>query len=222
MTWDGSGADRNRIVLRPYANPLPLGFFSFGVGMILLAGLGLGWLSSAQDVRATGVLMATFVFPLELVATVVAVLVRDTAAATALGLYTTSWLGLGLLDVLNPAQQASRPVGLFLVAFVIMLVPLAVSAVFGKRLLAVVLSASIVRAALQACFELGAPRWTETADGIAALVLLALACYSGTAFLVEDLRGGSGLVPRRGHAADALERGADQPVSAEPGVREQL
>jgi uncharacterized protein len=31
-----------RISVRPYGSALPLGFFSFGVGMLLLGGIGLG------------------------------------------------------------------------------------------------------------------------------------------------------------------------------------
>jgi hypothetical protein len=149
-------------VLRPYASPLPLGFFSFAVGMALMSGIGLGWLSSGQDVHAAGVLMAAFVFPLELLATVIALLTRDTAAATALGLFTTSWLGLGLLDVVNPTT------------------------------------------------------------GVAALVVLALACFAGTAFLLEDLRGSTRLVLRRGQAADAISSDTTEQRPAEPGVRDQL
>ena len=203
-------------VVRPYASPLPLGFYSFAVGMALLGGNGLGWLSDAPDVRASGVLMAAFVFPLELVATVVAMLARDTAATAVLGLYTTSWLGLGLLDALDPTRPTSAAVGLFLAAFAVVLVPLAVSAVFGKALLAVVLGVSIVRAALAAAYQLGAPQWTDRANGVVALALLALACYGGTAFLVEDLRGRTGLVPRRGAASAAMAS------DGEPGVRSQL
>jgi hypothetical protein len=192
--------------------------------MALLAGLGIGWLSTAQDVRSAGVLMAAFVFPLELVAMVCAVLSRDTAAATTLGLFSTSWLGLGLLDVLDPGVHTDRAIGVWLVAFTIMLLPLMVSAFFGKPLLGAVLGVSVVRAGLQAAYELGAPHWTSTADGITALLVLSAALYAGTAFLVEDFRGRTRLVPRRGPAADALtqlpEQFRGQPV--EPGVREQL
>jgi succinate-acetate transporter protein len=210
-------ADGARLTLRPYASPLPLGFFSFGVGMALLGGLGLGWLSSAQDVRAAGVLMAAFVFPLELVAAVIAVLTRDTAAATTLGLFTTSWLGLGLLDAFDPAQRTSRTIGLFLIAFAVMLIPLTVAAAFGKVVIAVVLSVSIIRTALQGAYQLGAPAWVDAANGVGALAIFVLAWCAGTAFLVEDLRGRTALVPRRGQAREAVAGS-----QTEPGVRQQL
>jgi uncharacterized protein len=219
------GAGRTRIVLRPYGNPLPLGFLSFAVGMALLGGAGLGWLSSPQEIRSAGVLMAAFAFPLELVAAVAALVARDTAAATALGLFTTSWLGLGLLNVLDPTAVPNRTVGLFLAAFAIMLVPLAVTAASGKVLLALVLSVSIIRAGLQAAYELGAPHWSETADGVTCLILLVLAGYCGAVFLAEDARRATGPVPRRGRAGTAMtDPPAEQVLRAppEPGVREQI
>jgi hypothetical protein len=191
----------------------------------LLAGLGSGWLSTAQEVRSAGVLMAAFVFPLELITAVFAALGRDTAVAATLGLYATSWLGLGLLDVLDPTEATNRSVGVFLAAFTIMLLPLMLTALFAKPLLAAVLGLSVVRAGLQASYELGGPGWTSTADGIAALAVMAAALYAGTAFLIEDMRGGTALMPRRGPAADAVteevsEQFRQQPH--DPGVREQL
>jgi hypothetical protein len=48
-----------RIVVRPYATSLALGFFSFGIGMLLLAGLGTGWLHPS-DQHAVGVILAAF------------------------------------------------------------------------------------------------------------------------------------------------------------------
>lgn len=214
-----------RVVLRPYASPLPLGIFSFAVGMAVLGALGLGWLSSPQDVRTAGLLLAAFVFPLQLTAAVFAGLARDTVAVTILGFFATSWLALGLASALDPTQQTSRAIGVYLAAFALMLVPLVVTVAFGKVVLAVMLAASLVRAALQSAYELGAPHWSDTANGVAALVVLALALYAGTAFLVEDVRGATPLVPRRGAAATA--RVAD-PVTQvhtgapEPGTRGQL
>lgn len=175
-----------RVVLRPCASPLPLGVFSFAVGMALLGGLGLGWLSGPQDVRTAGVLMAAFVFPLEMLAAVVALLAEDSAIAATLGLYATSWLGLGLGNALDPTALTNRAAGLFLAAFALVLVPLAFVAALRQSLLGAVLSVSIVRAGLQAGYELGGPHWLHVADGGAALAVLALAVCAGTVFLVES------------------------------------
>lgn len=228
-TRDGSTgrnqADDVRVVLRPYASPLPLGIFAFAVGMAVLGALGLGWLSSPQDVRTAGLLLAAFVFPLQLVAAVFAGLTRDTVAVTILGFFATSWLALGLANALSPTQQTSRAIGVYLAAFAVLLLPLVITAAFGKVVLAAVLAASLARAALQAAYELGAPHWADTANGVAALVVFVLALYAGTAFLVEDVRGPTALVPRRGAAATAT---VEDPVTQvrsgapEPGTRQQL
>ncbi|HEX4224923.1 MAG TPA: hypothetical protein VHZ97_21320 [Pseudonocardiaceae bacterium] len=217
-----NGDLRRHVALRPYANPLPLGFFSFAVGMVLLAGTGLGWLSTVVDIRTAGILMASFVFPLEFIATVFALLTRDTPTAAALGLYSTLWLALGLVATVSPATQVSRPVGLLLGAFAVMLVPLVVLAAFGKVLICIVLGVSAIRAGFASAYQLGAPHWTDRASGIGALVLLALACCAGTALLVEDLRGGAVLVGRRGQAAAALRPEQPGGHPDEPGVRQQL
>lgn len=213
-------SDEGGIVLRPLASPLPLGFFSFAVGMALLGTMGLGWLATPVEVRSAGLLMAAFVFPLELIAAIVAVLCRDTATATTLGLFTTSWLALGLLDVLDPSAQTNRSTGVFLAAFALMLVPLVVMAAFGKQLLAIVLTCSLARAALEAAYQLGAPHWTDLANGVVALVVTVLAGCAGTAFLIEDIHGRTPLVPRRGTAATAMSGDGAHP--ADPGVRAQL
>jgi succinate-acetate transporter protein len=76
--------DRPRIVLRPIGSALPLGFFSFGIGMLVLGTQAIGWIP-VQDQKTAGMLLMSFVFPLELVATAFAFLARDTLGATTLG-----------------------------------------------------------------------------------------------------------------------------------------
>src|SRR5256714_13945012 len=83
--------EQTRIVLRPIGSGLPLGFFSFGIGMLLLGCSGIGWIPAGEQ-KDVGMFLIAFVFPLELIATVVAFLARDTLDATTLGLFTTSWL----------------------------------------------------------------------------------------------------------------------------------
>src|SRR3954454_16366098 len=90
-----------RIFLRPIGSGLPLGFFSFGIGMLLLGCLGIGWIP-VDEQKDVGMVLVAFVFPLELVATVFAFLARDTLGATRLGLFTTSWLTFGWLPYSSP------------------------------------------------------------------------------------------------------------------------
>src|SRR5689334_8802466 len=104
-----------RIFLRPIGSGLPLGFFSFGIGMLLLGCFAIGWIPVAEQ-KNVGMLLMSFVFPLELVATVFAFLARDTMGATTLGLFTTSWLALGWLSEAGPAGR-STATGVYLFGF---------------------------------------------------------------------------------------------------------
>jgi uncharacterized protein len=90
------------IFLRPIGSSLPLGFFSFGIGMLILGCQAIGRIPAAEQ-KQGGLILIAFVFPLELVATIFAFLARDTLGATTLGLFTTSWLAFGLLE------QSSSP-----------------------------------------------------------------------------------------------------------------
>ena len=61
------GRVNTTIVVRPLASALPLGFFAFGIGMLLLAGDALGWSPPAEG-KDVGMLLMAFVFPLEFAA----------------------------------------------------------------------------------------------------------------------------------------------------------
>ncbi|MEU4674046.1 GPR1/FUN34/YaaH family transporter [Amycolatopsis sp. NPDC023774] len=214
-----------QLSVRPYANPLPLGFFCFGVGMAVLGGIGLGVIDGDQ-LRMAGILLAGFVFPLEFLAAVIAFLARDTGAAAALGLFATSWLALGAVHIVAPQQHSSVALGFYLGAFACTLVPLIIVAFLGKALLGLVLTVSAIRAGLSAAYQFGAPQAVQAAGGWVALALFALALYAGTAFLVEDIRQRTTLpIFRRGGARKAIE--GDLPAQTarlphEAGVRNQL
>ena len=114
---------------------------------------------------------------------------------------------------------------MFLAAFAVVLIPLAVTGFLGKGLLGVVLTVSITRAALAAAYQLGAPHQFQVANAAAALLLFALAVYSGTAFLVEDLHQRTVLpIGRHGRARDAISESSEgyERAPGEPGVRPQL
>ena len=77
-------------MLRPIGSALPLGFFSFGLGMFMLAGDGIGWIP-VREAHDVGLVLVTFVAPLEFLATIVAFLARYSIGAATLGLFTGSW-----------------------------------------------------------------------------------------------------------------------------------
>jgi uncharacterized protein len=175
-----------RIVVRPFASSLPLGFFSFAIGMLLLGGLANGWLH-ASDQHAVGLLLAAFVFPLETIAVVIAFLARDTFGATGLGMFSTSWLAFGLADLTSPAGQLSRAVGLMDFGFGFAIVVLAVAAFMGKPLIGTIMSLAAVRVVFSGVHEFGGPSTLWTAAGWLGVAIFVLAVYGGLAFLLEDV-----------------------------------
>jgi succinate-acetate transporter protein len=214
-----------RIVVRPYATALPLGFFSFGVGMLILAGLGNGWLPASEQ-HTAGLLLAAFVFPLETIAVLFAFLARDTFGATGLGLFSSSWLALGLAELTGEPGTTSRAVGLYLLGFSFMVAFLAVAAFLGKPLIGVLLALATVRGALSGAWEFGAPHSLEVAASWIAVALFAAAAYGGLAFLLEDVQKKSVLpVFRRGSSRDSLEGDLSvqlERIADEAGVRQTL
>ncbi|MDE3025471.1 MAG: GPR1/FUN34/YaaH family transporter, partial [Acidobacteriota bacterium] len=117
MSANGGGPEEHvRIVLRPLGSALPLGFFSFGIGMLLLGTQAIGWIP-VHEQKDVGTIVVAFVFPLELLATIVAFLARDTLGATTLGLFTTSWLALGWGEIAQTPGQRSVATGIYLFGF---------------------------------------------------------------------------------------------------------
>ncbi len=214
-----------RIVVRPYATALPLGFFSFGVGMLVLAGLGNGWLPASEQ-HTAGLLLASFVFPLETIATVFAFLARDTFGAAGLGMFSSSWLTLGLADLTGTPGAPSRAVGLYLLGFSFMIGGLAVAAFLGKPLVGTLLLLATVRGALSGAYEFGASKTLYESESWISVALFAAGAYGGLAFLLEDLRKEAVLpVFRRGSSRGALEGGLVEQlerIADEAGVRQAL
>jgi succinate-acetate transporter protein len=221
----GPGAPALRINVRPLADPLPLGLFAFGIGMLMLAGQTAGWIPTGEA-KQVGLLLASFVFLLEGFSTVFAALARDTLATTVLGLFTTSWLALGLQLVTGKPGAISHAVGFFLLAFAAPIISLAVLAASGKPLIALVLTLSATRAILDGIYQLSGSTGIEHAAGYVAAAIAGVAWYAGTAMALEDIRQRAVLpVMRRGAGAAAMD-GDLQPqldhALGEAGVRSQL
>src|SRR2546423_1853001 len=155
MSSDGRRhEDHTRIFLRPIGSGLPLGFFSFGIGMLLLGCSAIGWIPVSEQ-KDVGMFLVGFVFPLELVATVFAFLARDTLGATTLGLFTTSWLALGWADIASPPGQKSVTVGIYLFGFATAVLLLAVLSTLGKPFFSVLLLTAATRMVLSGYWEIG-------------------------------------------------------------------
>jgi succinate-acetate transporter protein len=225
MSTDGRRHhEQTRIILRPVGSGLPLGFFSFAVGMLLLACQAIGWIPVSEQ-KDVGMLLIAFVFPLELVATVFAFLARDTLGATTLGLFTTSWLALGWSNLASPPGSTSITLGIYLFGFATAVLLLALLSTMGKPFFSVLLSIAAARMVLSGAYEVGGGKTLFHVAGACGLALAALAMYGGTALALEDAHQRE-LLPlfRRGQAAESFEGFEAQleRLEAEPGVRSQL
>src|SRR5438045_6041722 len=132
--------EQTRIMLRPIGSGLPLGFFSFGIGMLLLGCQAIGWIPVGEQ-KDLGMLLISFVSPLELVATIFAFLARDTLGATTLGLFTTSWLALGWADYSAAPGTKSVTLGIYLFGFATVALLLALMSTRGKPFFTLLLPA---------------------------------------------------------------------------------
>jgi hypothetical protein len=211
-------------MLRPVGSGLPLGFFSFGIGMLLLGCQAIGWIPVGEQ-RDVGLLLASFVFPLELVATVFAFLARDTLGATTLGLFTTSWLALGLSELNSPAGSTSVTLGIYLFGFATAVLLLALLSTMGKPFFSLLLSIAAARMVLAGAYEVGGSKTLFHVAGGCGIALAALAMYGGTALALEDAKQRE-LLPlfRRGQAEasfDGFEAQLER-LESEPGIRPQL
>lgn len=213
-----------RIFLRPIGSALPLGFFSFGIGMLLLGAQALAWIPLYEQ-KNVGMMLVAFVFPLELLATVVAFLARDTLGATTLGLFTTSWLSLGWSEMSSPPGAKSVTTGIYLFGFAAVAILLAVMSTLGKPFFSALLGVAATRMVLSGYYEVGGSQeWLRVAGGFA-IALTALALYGGTALALEDARHRELLPLFRRNAADEAFHGFEAQlarIEREPGVRQQL
>ena len=222
---EGRNDPETRIVLRPLANPLPLGFVGLSAASLLLAGLQLGWLGSEEG-QAVALALIAFVFPAQLVTSILGYLARDVVAGTGMGILCGTWLTVGLVILVSPPGATSDALGLFLLlAAVAMLIP-AAAASLGKLVVAAVLGGAALRFAVTGIYELsGSGSWEDVA-GVVGLVLCAPALYAASAMALEDARGrtvlplgrrGSGRIPPEGRLGQELGG-----VEREVGVRGQL
>ena len=95
-----------RIVLRPLANPLPLGFLALAAATLLVSGLQLDWLEPAEG-HDVALMLLAFVFPLQLVASVFGFLGRDVVAGTGMGVLAGTWLSVALVMLDRSAPGAT-------------------------------------------------------------------------------------------------------------------
>jgi succinate-acetate transporter protein len=199
----------DRIVLRPLASPLPLGFLALAAGTLLLAGLQLGWVEKAEGHRVALIILA-FVVPLQGLASILGFPARDVAVGTGMGILSGTWAATAIATLDEPPGGTSDALGLFLItAGAALLVPAAVAAT-QKLVPAAVMATAAARFALTGVANLtGSVAWRHAA-GIVGVVLAVLAFYAAAALAIEDGEDRAVL--------PVLRRGGDD-VAREPGVR---
>ena len=90
-----------RVTLRPLGSTLPLGALTLVPAGTLLAGLQLGWFPPNEAPIVAYALLG-FAVPLQLVASVLAFLARDSLVGTGFAVFTGIWLAFGLTTVSGP------------------------------------------------------------------------------------------------------------------------
>jgi hypothetical protein len=179
--------DLTRVMLRPLATPLPLGFLALAIGSCLLSALQLGWISPSTTPQVA-LAVLTLVVPLELIAAVFAFLIRDVVMATGLGLLTGSWAAFGTLLLAGRPGGTSPVVGILAICVAVALLVPAAAASWSKPVAAAIMAVASARFALTGVFELdGGPAW-KTTTGVLGVVLLATAAYGSLALALEDAR----------------------------------
>lgn len=212
-------------MLRPLASPLPLAFFAFGVGSILLSGEQLGLVPPSEG-ESLAILYAAFVFPLQLLAAILCFLARETLGATVIGLISFSWLGTALVTLASPASSTSAALGLFNISLAVILLLLGTVGLLGKPLLSAIILMAVVRYGLNGVYELTAITGVQFASGVVGCGIFLAALYGGLALGLEDALHRTVLpFGRRGEAREAMESDLGSqvgPIQQEAGVRKQL
>jgi succinate-acetate transporter protein len=111
------------------------------------------------------------VVPLQLLASVLGFLARDSLAGTAMGILSGSWLAVGLVLLTSPPGSTSDALGLFLlVAGTAMLLP-ATAALATKLVPALVLATTALRFLVTGLYQLTASSAWKAAAGLVGLLL---------------------------------------------------
>lgn len=215
-----------RVMLRPIGSSLPLGAFTLVPAGLLLAGLQLGWFAP-HDAKAIPLLILGFAVPLQLSASLLAFMARDSLVGTGFGLFTGVWLAFGLSGLSAGVTSANPVLGIFFLS-VGGLFALLMAGGFagGKAAAGAIILAGSARFVLSGLYELTSGTGVEHAAGIVGLVFVGVAGYVGLATLLEDTAKRR-LLPmgRRARARAAIDEGLEaqlQQLEHEAGVREQL
>jgi uncharacterized protein len=217
-------ARATRVVLRPIASPLPLGFLALAVATVAFASVQLSWIPQDQGhTVALGTLVLTV--PLQFLAAVMGFLARDPVAATGMGILSGTWAAACLATLASPPGASSEGLGvILLMSAACLLIPAA--AARTKAVPALVILTSATRFAVTGIAEIDGGRNWMHAAGWVGIALAILSVYAALALELEGSESRTVLpLGRTGASRTAVDSPlADQveQVATEPGVRQQL
>jgi uncharacterized protein len=207
-----------RVVLRPVATPLPLGFLALVLATTVFSAVQLGWVAPDPG-RVAAITAVAATVPLQFAVAVLGFLARDPVAVTGMGLLSGTWAVVGLVTLTSVPGTVSPGLGvLLLAAGVGMLVP-AAGAVSSKIAPALVMALAGCRFAVTGVYQLDGGATWKAAAGWTGLVLAVVALYTALAFQLEG-GGERTVLPVGRRGAGRLPE--DPELLREPGVRTQL
>jgi hypothetical protein len=222
---DDSTMTYTRIVLRPIGSPMPLGLLALMCAGVLLSLQQIGALGIDQG-RTIAFVLIAFVVPLQLIASILGFLARDSVAGTAFGILSGAWLATALVTLSNQPGATSPALGAFFFCLAAALVVLIAGASFGKAGPAVVIVAAAARFLVTGLYEVTTNTGLEHAAAIVGFGLAVTALYAALATEIEDVRGALKLpLGRRAKARQALDASFERQLDGiehEAGVRQQL
>lgn len=214
-----------RVVLRPLATPLPLGFLALAMATTVFAAVQLEWVDPAEG-RVAALTALTVTFPLQFLACVIGFLARDAVAATGMGLLAGTWAAVGAVTWTADPGARSDGLGIVLIAAGVGMVIPAAAAAGSKLVAAAVMAVAGTRFVVTGIYEsTGNVHW-QNAAGWTGIALAAVAFYAAAALEMEATSSRALLpVGRRGSGSsgatdESVMRPAD--LAVEAGVRPRL
>jgi uncharacterized protein len=191
-----------RIVLRPMASPMPLGFYTVAIASVLVSALQLGIIGQGE--RDEVALLILPAFAIQTIVGIACIAARDSIAATLMTSIAGTWLANALFYLFGkPGSSGAEAV--FSLTFCVFIIMLAFAARPKVALFAVLVVAG------PRFFVSGLADATGNVDlskaaGSLGFLLAVVAMYTAFALLLEDVRGHTVLpVGRSGPAREAIE-----------------
>jgi uncharacterized protein len=214
---------RPQIVLRPIGSPLTVGMSGLAIASFVESGLSLGWIRASQA-RYAGLILVAVPFVLQLTACVFSYLARDGATAAAIGVLSTTWLAVGLIQIVSGSTAASGALGLLLIMSGVTLALSSAAMGRAKPLPALVFLLAAARFGSDGVHQLGSGAFWQDLARIIGLIVAGIAAYCVLAFELEGIEHRPVLPTfRRGRGRAALLGPVEarlEGASSEPGVRQ--